>query len=164
MFACLVGTAHAAAPSLEEGRSHWAFQPPGKVSPPEVKDTSWVKNDVDRFILAKLEAAGLHPSPEADRATLIRRVTLDLIGMPPTPEELADFEKDASPLAYERLIDRLLASPHYGERWGRHWLDLARYADTSGFHNDLDRPYAWKYRDYVIRSFNEDKSYARFVA
>jgi hypothetical protein len=95
---------------------------------------------------------------------LIRRVTLDLIGLPPTPEEVEAFVQDESPKAYEALIDRLLASPHYGERWGRHWLDLARYADTSGFHNDLDRPYAWKYRDYVIRSFNDDKPYARFVA
>lgn len=154
----------AAAPSLEEGRKHWAFQPLAKVSAPEVKAVAWVRNDLDRFILAKLEAEGLPPSREADRGTLIRRVTLDLIGLPPTPEEVEAFVRDESPKAYEALIDRLLASPHYGERWGRHWLDLARYADTSGFHNDLDRPYAWKYRDYVIRSFNEDKPYARFIA
>lgn len=164
MLACLVACARAAAPSLEDGRRHWSFQPLSAMKPPVVKDTAWIKNDVDRFILAKLESAGLRPSSAADRATLIRRVTLDLIGLPPSPEEVADFLSDDSPLAYERLIDRLLASPHYGERWGRHWLDLARYADTSGFHNDLDRPYAWKYRDYVIRSFNEDKPYARFVA
>ena len=151
-------------PSLEEGRKHWAFQPLAGTPPPAVKDLSWPRNEVDRFILAKLEAAGLRPSPEADRATLLRRVSLDLIGLPPTLEELNAFIADDSPDAYERLIDRLLASPHYGERWGRHWLDLARYADTSGFHNDLDRPHAWKYRDYVIRSFNEDKPYARFVA
>ncbi len=154
----------AAAPSLEAGRKHWAFQPLESGSLPEVKLASWPRNDIDRFILAKLEAAGLKPSHEADRATLIRRVTLDLIGLPPTPEEVAAFEKDESPRAYEALIDRLLASPHYGERWGRHWLDLARYADTCGVHNDLDRPYAWKYRDYVIQSFNDDKPYARFVA
>ncbi len=151
-------------PSLEEGRKHWAFRPLGDAAPPAVADASWARNEVDRFILAKLEAAGLRPSPEADRATLLRRVTLDLTGLPPTPEELAAFANDASPQAYEQVIDRLLASPQYGERWGRHWLDLARYADSSGFHNDLDRPYAWKYRDYVIRSFNEDKPYARFVA
>lgn len=156
--------ASAAPPTLEQGRQHWAFQPLGQTRPPVVKDVSWPRNDVDRFILAKLEAAGLRPSPEAERSTLIRRVTYDLIGLPPTPEDVAAFVSDDSPQAYERLIDRLLASPHYGERWGRHWLDLARYADTSGFHNDLDRPYAWKYRDYVIKSFNDDKPYARFVA
>jgi hypothetical protein len=154
----------AAAPSIENGRAHWAFQPLSKAPLPEVKMKAWPRNNIDRFILAKLEAAGLQPSAEADRATLIRRVTLDLIGLPPTPEEVGAFIHDESPRAYEALIDRLLASPHYGERWGRHWLDLARYADTSGFHNDLDRPYAWKYRDYVIRSFNDDKPYARFIA
>ena len=165
-FPCLLllaAAVHAAAPSVGEGRMHWAFQPVTKPEPPTVKQASWPQNNIDRFILAKLEAAGLQPSPEADRATLIRRVTLDLTGLLPTPEEVEAFVKDESPQAYEALIDRLLASQHYGERWGRHWLDLARYADTSGFHNDLDRPYAWKYRDYVIRSFNEDKPYARFV-
>jgi hypothetical protein len=161
---CLIAlSAQAAAPSMDEGRKHWAFQPLTNPPPPAVKNSSWPRNDIDRFILAKLEAAELQPSPEADRATLIRRVTLDLTGLLPTPEEVKAFEKDESQQAYEALIDRLLASKHYGERWGRHWLDLARYADTSGFHNDLDRPYAWKYRDYVIRSFNEDEPYARFV-
>jgi hypothetical protein len=149
---------------VETGRGHWAFQPVEAVRPPAVKQGGWPVNDIDRFILAKLEAAGLQPSPEADRATLIRRVTLDLTGLPPTPEEVEAFVEEAAPGAYEAMLDRLLASPHYGERWGRHWLDLARYADTSGFHNDLDRPYAWKYRDYVIRSFNEDKPYGRFIA
>ncbi|MEQ1748704.1 MAG: DUF1549 and DUF1553 domain-containing protein [Prosthecobacter sp.] len=154
----------AAAPSIENGRAHWAFQPLSKAPLPEVKAEVWLKNDIDRFILAKLETAGLQPSAEADRATLIRRVTLDLIGLPPTPDEVEAFMHDESPRAYEALIDRLLDSPHYGERWGRHWLDLARYADTCGVHNDLDRPYAWKYRDYVIQSINDDKPYARFVA
>ena len=156
-------------PSIEAGRQHWAFQPLSATKPPAVKNTAWPKNDLDRFILAKLEANGLQPSPEANPATLIRRVTLDLTGLLPSPEEVAAFvsaRSDSSDKsdAYEALIDRLLASPHYGERWGRHWLDLARYADTSGTHNDLDRPHAWKYRDYVIRSFNDDKPYARFVA
>jgi hypothetical protein len=164
ILACFTASANAGAPTLVEGRKHWAFLALRDSAPPPVKETAWVHNDVDRFILARLDAAGLKPSPEADRATLIRRVTLDLIGLPPTPEEIAEFTSDHSPQAYERLIDRLLASPQYGERWGRHWLDLARYADTSGFHNDLDRPYAWKYRDYVIRSFNDDKPYSRFVA
>jgi hypothetical protein len=156
-------------PTLEEGRKHWAYQPLNQGGPPPVKNNAWPKNEVDRFILAKLESAGMQPSPEADPATLIRRVTLDLTGLPPSPEEVVAFvgespSSHASYEAYERLIDRLLASPRYGERWGRHWLDLARYADTGGVHNDLDRPYAWKYRDYVIASFNEDKPYARFIA
>ncbi len=156
--------AQAAAPDLEAGRAHWAFQPLNTPTAPPVRQESWPVNDLDRFILARLEKDGLAPSPPADRATLIRRVTFDLTGLPPTPGEIDAFVRDDSPQAYEALVDRLLASPHYGERWGRHWLDLARYADTSGFHNDLDRPQAWKYRDYVIRSFNEDKPYARFIA
>ena len=156
---CHAATCWAAGPGvkLEDGRAHWAFQPLGGQEVPEVKASSWPRNDLDRFILARLEGAGLQPAPEADRATLIRRLSLDLIGLPPSPEEVAAFVQDESPRAYEALVDRLLSSPRYGERWGRHWLDLARYADTSGFHNDLDRPHAWKYRDYVIRSFNEDK-------
>ncbi|MDP1590663.1 MAG: DUF1549 and DUF1553 domain-containing protein, partial [Prosthecobacter sp.] len=149
-------------PTIEAGRQHWAFQPLSSAKPPAVKNTAWPKNDIDRFILAALEKNGLQPAPETDPATLIRRVTLDLTGLLPTPEEVSSFI--LHPSSFEALIDRLLASPRYGERWGRHWLDLARYADTSGTHNDLDRPHAWKYRDYVIRSFNDDKPYARFVA
>jgi hypothetical protein len=156
-------------PSIEEGKAHWAFQPLSEAMPPAVKNTAWPKNDLDRFILAELEKNGHAPAPEADPATLIRRVTLDLTGLLPTPEEVTAFVSDMSDSsdqsdAYAALIDRLLESPRYGERWGRHWLDLARYADTGGTHNDLDRPHAWKYRDYVIRSFNDDKPYARFVA
>ena len=169
LFIALSTTLLAKPPSIEEGRKHWAFQPLSDAKPPAVKNTAWPKNDVDRFILAELEKNRLQPSPEADPATLIRRVTLDLTGLLPTPEEVTAFTSDLSNSAdksdaYSALIDRLLQSPHYGERWGRHWLDLARYADTSGTHNDLDRPHAWKYRDYVIRSFNDDKPYARFVA
>ncbi|MFM8469635.1 MAG: DUF1549 and DUF1553 domain-containing protein [Limisphaerales bacterium] len=167
VLACLVAgvvPGFAAPPSLHDGRRHCAFQPLAKAPAPTVKDVQWPRNDVDRFILAALEAKGLKPSPEADRRTLIRRATFDLLGLPPTPEEVEAFVNDTSPQAWERVVDRLLASPHYGERWGRHWLDLARYADSSGFHNDLDRPHAWRYRDYVIRSFNEDKPYARFIA
>jgi len=164
LLLALLAVGHAATPSIDAGRQHWAFQRLTKSAPPDVKNTTWVRNDVDRFILAALEANGLRPSPEADRHTLIRRVTFDLVGLPPTPEEVEAFVADRSPHAWERVVDRLLASPHYGERWGRHWLDLARYADSSGFHNDLDRPHAWRYRDYVIRSFNEDKPYARFMA
>ncbi|MBI1313816.1 DUF1549 domain-containing protein [bacterium] len=143
---------------------HWAFHLVADVAPPEIADDDWSRNGIDRFVLAKLQQNGLTPSDPADRVTLLRRVTLDLIGLPPTPEDVDAFLADQSPDAYERVIDRLLASPHYGERWGRHWLDLARYADSSGFHNDLDRPTAWRYRDYVVRSFNEDKPYAQFVA
>jgi hypothetical protein len=169
LFIALSTTLLAKPPSIEEGRKHWAFQPLSDAKPPAAKNTAWPKNDVDRFILAELEKNRLQPSPEADPATLIRRVTLDLTGLLPTPEEVTAFTSDLSNSAdksdaYSALIDRLLQSPHYGERWGRHWLDLARYADTSGTHNDLDRPHAWKYRDYVIRSFNDDKPYARFVA
>lgn len=150
-------------------RSHWAFQPLSQTSPPVSASLhAWIRNDVDRYIVVRREqltgAPDLAPSREAERTTLLRRITFDLIGLPPTPEEIAAFEADDAPDAWERVVDRLLASPHYGERWGRHWLDLAQYADSSGFHNDLDRPHAWKYRDYVIRSFNADKPYGRFVA
>jgi hypothetical protein len=165
-FSLLVSSAwvRAGAPSIEEGRRHWAFLPLHDEALPTVSRGEWCANEVDRYVLAKLEAAGLKPSAEADRTTLIRRVTLDLIGLPPTLAEVDAFMADESPQAYEKVIDRLLDSPHYGERWGRHWLDLARYADTCGFHNDQERTYAWKYRDYVIRSFNEDKPYPRFIA
>jgi len=145
------------------GADHWAFQPLAQVEPPQVKDTAWPQTPIDRFVLAKLEEAGLAPSPPVHRALLVRRVYFDLVGLPPTPEAVQEFLDDTSPDAYERLVDRLLASPAYGERWGRHWLDLARYADSGGFHDDVDRPYAWRYRDYVIRSFNADKPYSEFV-
>ncbi len=133
--------------------THWAFAPLASTA-----------ESIDSLILERLTAAGLAQSPQADRVTLIRRLTLDLTGLPPRPEAVANFLQDDSPEAYEKVVDRLLASPAYGERWGRHWLDLARYADSGGYHNDLDRPHAWKYRDYVIRSFNEDKPFLRFVA
>jgi hypothetical protein len=169
LFIALTAPVFAKPPSIEEGRGHWAFQPLSTAKPPAVKNTAWPKNDLDRFILAALEKNDQSPAPEADPATLIRRVTLDITGLLPTPEEITAFVSDMSDSsdqsdAYAALIDRLLQSPRYGERWGRHWLDLARYADTGGTHNDLDRPHAWKYRDYVIRSFNDDKPYARFVA
>jgi hypothetical protein len=149
----------------EVRRTHWAFQPVKKPSQPAVKHPHWVKTPIDAFVLAGLEGKGLTPSPAADRRTLIRRVTLDLHGLPPTPEEVAAFESDRSPDAYARLIDRLLASPRYGERWGRHWLDVARYADSKGyvFTDERRYPFAYTYRDYVIRSFNEDLPYDQFV-
>ncbi|MHC4875054.1 MAG: PSD1 and planctomycete cytochrome C domain-containing protein [Planctomycetota bacterium] len=146
-----------------EDREHWAFQPIERVSPPEVVRADWSVTPIDRFVLARQEAAGLQPSPSADRATLLRRVYFALIGLPPSPEEVTAFLNNDRPDAYEQVVERLLASPYYGERWGRHWLDLARYADSGGFHNDLDRPHAWRYRDYVVDSFNADKPYGQFV-
>jgi cytochrome c553 len=150
-------------PFTEEEKSFWAFRPPATPPLPEVRDTHWPRSPLDRFILAGLEAQGLHPAPPADKHTLIRRATFDLIGLPPTPEEVADFLADDSPGAFARVVDRLLASPHYGERWGRHWLDIARYADSNGMDENLVYGNAWRYRDYVIRSFNDDKPYDRFV-
>ena len=142
--------------------AYWAFQ---KVSRPPVPASFdvWVRNPIDAFILEGLEAKQLKPSPALDKASLLRRLTLDLIGLPPTPAELNAFLSDRSPRAYEKVVDRLLASPHYGERWGLKWLDVVRYADTNGFELDQDRPHAWRYRDYVIESFNEDKPYDRFI-
>jgi len=154
----------AAAPvAANQPSTHWAFQPLTRPTPPPVRDSAWVRTPVDRFILAGLEAQGLTPAPPAPRAELLRRVTLDLTGLPPTQSEIAAALADPAEDWFETVVDRLLASPHYGERWGRHWLDLARYADSSGFHNDLDRPHAWRYRDYVIQSFNDDKPYGQFV-
>jgi hypothetical protein len=144
-------------------RNHWAWKTPRRPAMPAVRDQTWLKNPIDVFVLARLEAAGLHPAPPATREQLIRRVSFDLVGLPPAPAEIDDFVADRSPTAWARVVDRLLASPHYGERWGRHWLDLARYADSNGFEFDEVRPDAWRYRDYVIRSFNSDKPYNRFV-
>jgi hypothetical protein len=143
--------------------AHWAFQPLRHPRPPEVRDRPWGWTPVDRFILARLQKEGLRPSPPADRRTLIRRATFDLTGLPPTPAEVETFLNDRVPGAYERLVDRLLASPRYGERWGRHWLDVVHYGDTHGYDKDKRRDYAWPYRDYVIRSLNSDKPYSRFV-
>jgi len=143
-------------------KEHWAFVPPVQAPLPAVKQADWPKNPIDRFILAKLETEGLHPSPPADRATLIRRVSLDLIGLPPTPEEVDAFLADTSPDAYEKVVDRLLAGPHYGERWARRWLDLARYADTNGYEKDRARS-IWPYRDWVIRALNADMPFDEFT-
>lgn len=140
---------------------HWAFQPVKSISVPAASGTG--SNPIDAFIRAKLQEKQLHPSPEADRRTLIRRLSFDLLGLPPTPEEVQAFERDHSPRAYEDLVDRLLQSPHYGERWARHWLDIAHYADTHGFERDQIRPNAWRYRDYVIDALNSDKRYDRFI-
>lgn len=143
-------------------REHWSLQPLGKHAPPQIDD-AWAKTDIDRFLLAKLREKQLSPSAPADKRTLLRRAQLGLIGLPPSPEEAQAFLSDESPDAYEKLIDRLLASPHFGERWARHWLDVARFAESHGFEQDYDRPYAYHYRDFVIEAFNSDLPYDTFV-
>ena len=147
----------------EKGRQHWAFQPVRTPERPAVKDTAWPRNDLDFFTLARMEQAGVAPMADADARTLIRRATFDLTGLPPTPEEVETFVNDTSPDAFAKAVDRLLASPRYGERWGRHWLDLARYADTCGNASDYPVPQAFKYRDYVIAAFNADMPFDQFV-
>ncbi|MDX1969184.1 MAG: DUF1549 domain-containing protein [Planctomycetaceae bacterium] len=147
----------------DEDRQWWAIQPVTRPTPPALDKSDGVRNDIDRFIGRKLADAGLVPAPEADRRTLIRRLTLDLIGLPPTPAEVEAFVSDVSPDAYQRVVEDLLQRPQYGERWARHWLDLVRYADSDGYRADDFRPHAWRYRDYVIRSFNSDKPYDRFL-
>ncbi len=142
---------------------HWAFSPPLRPSLPNVSNEASVKNPIDRFVLAKLEAEGIDPSLETDRATLIRRVSFDLIGLPPTPQEVDRFLADQSPQAYERLVDRLLDSPHYGEKWARQWLDLARYADSDGYEKDMVRPHAWRWRDWVIKALNRNMPFDQFT-
>lgn len=146
-----------------EDRAWWSFQPIQDPQPPRVADKSWARNRLDQFILARLEQKQLTPSPAADKRTLIRRVTFDLIGLPPTELEVYEFVADDRPNAFARVVDRLLASPHYGERWGRHWLDVARYADTNGGGFDYVYPHAWHYRDYVIRAFNADRPFDQFL-
>ncbi len=145
-----------------EYKAHWAFQPPGQAKLPAVKRADWPRNPIDRFVLARLETAGITPSPAADKHTLVRRVYLDLIGLPPEPAEADAFVNDPAPDAYEKLVDRLLASPHYGERWARRWLDLARYADTNGYEKDRVRS-IWAYRDWVIQALNADMPFNQFT-
>ncbi len=147
---------------LETRAKHWSFQPVNRPEPPEVERAEWVRNPIDRFVLARLEAQGIRPSDEADKRTLLRRLSLDLTGLPPTPAEIRDFLEDESEESYQRVVDRLLASPHYGERWGRHWLDIAHYADSHGYSIDGERP-IWKYRDWVIAALNKDLPFDRFV-
>ena len=142
---------------------HWAFQPLGESSPPAVKDRAWVRNPIDAFVLNRLEGRSIQPSPEARRATLLRRLSLDLTGLLPTPEEVLGFTSDERPDAYERVVERLLSSSHFGERWGRHWLDLARYADSDGYEKDNPRPHAWRYRNWVIDTINADLPFDEFT-
>jgi uncharacterized protein DUF1553/uncharacterized protein DUF1549/cytochrome c len=150
-------------PITEQERKWWAFQKPVRPPVPEVSDPRWNRHPIDAFIKKALDEKGLAPAPQADRNTLIRRATLDLTGLLPTPAEMEAFVNDSSPRAYENLVERLLSSPHYGERWGRFWLDVVRYADSSGFEHDKDLANAWRYRDYVINAFNQDKPFDRFI-
>lgn len=148
---------------LDQGRKHWAFQPPIKAAPPIGDAWTDAPNPIDAFVLARLRAEGLRPNAPADKRTLLRRVTFDLIGLPPTPEEIDSFLSDSSSDAFAKVVDRLLASPQYGERWARHWLDVARYADSNGLDENVVHGNAWRYRDYVVRSLNDDKPYNQFV-
>jgi hypothetical protein len=153
----------AAAAAQAPRSAHWSFQPVRSPAPPRVSDPGRVRNPIDAFVLARLDAEKLTPSAEADRVTLIRRLSLDLLGLPPEPREVEDFLADTRSDAYERLVDRLLASPHYGERWARHWLDMARYADSDGFEKDTGRPHAWRYRHWVIAALNRDLPFDQFT-
>src|SRR5262249_11572890 len=149
-------------PKESEPKKHWAYVKPVRPALPDVKNRTWGRNPIDRFVLARLEKEGLKPSPEADRTTLLRRVYLDLIGLPPTPKDVDEFLADQSSDAYEKVVDKLLASPHYGERWARPWLDLARYADSHGYEKDRPRV-MWKYRDWVIQALNRDMPFDQFT-
>ena len=144
-------------------KKHWAFQPIRQHSEPAVRNSSWVRNPIDSFVLARLEAEGIKPSPEADKNTLVRRLYLDLIGLPPSPEEVAAFVSDKRSEAYEELVEHLLASRHYGEKWARPWLDLARYADSDGYSIDWSRPHAWRWRHWVIQALNRDMPFDQFT-
>ena len=148
---------------LEAGRKFWSFIPPAKPDAPEVADSAWPRGEIDRFVLAKLEANNLSPVRDASRRELVRRIYFDLIGLPPSPEQVAAFLNDTSANAFEKVVDELLRSPHFGEHWGRHWLDVARYSESNGMERNFTYPHAWRYRDYVIDSFNDDKSFRRFV-
>jgi mono/diheme cytochrome c family protein len=154
---------HGPPPVNAQTKAFWSFQPVKRPAVPRVKNAAWVKNPIDAFILAKLEGNGLTPNPPADRAALLRRAYYDVLGLPPTPEEVQDFAADRSPDAWPKVVDRLLASPQYGEKWGRHWLDLVRYAESNSYERDGTKPNAWRFRDYVIQSFNQDKPYDQFV-
>lgn len=153
----------AAISQTDNGAQFWSFRPLSASDPPPVADDAWVRTPIDRFILARLESRGIKPNPPASRRTLIRRLSLDLLGLPPSPERVEEFIRDSNPGAYERLVDELLESPHFGERWARHWMDIARFAESYGFEEDYDRPFAYHYRDFLIKAFNRDMPYDRFV-
>jgi hypothetical protein len=155
-----------AKPKISSGQrksTHWAFQAVRRPTIPQVSRSKWVRNPVDSFILSRLDSEKIAPSEDASKLTLLRRVSLDLTGLPPTPEEIEQFVSDKGADAYERQVDRLLASPHFGEKWTRHWLDLARYADSDGYEKDWFRPWAWRYRQWVINAINSDMPFDRFT-
>ena len=141
----------------DEARDYWAFKKPVAHKAPQPKQPNWTRADLDRFILAKLETAELHPGPDASKPTLLRRLYFDLVGLPPSPAQMKAFLDDDSTKAFEKVVDGLLASRQFGERWGRHWMDVARYAESTGMERNFTYPQAWRYRDYVIHSFNRDK-------
>src|SRR5258708_4221918 len=147
----------------QSNREHWAFQPVRTPVVPQVRNAEWIRNPIDAFVLAQLEMKGWRPGVAAKPRALLRRMYLDLVGLPPTLKEQAEFLQDPSRRAFDTLADELLARPAYGERWGRHWLDLVRYAESNGYERDGAKPSVWRYRDYVIRSFNDDKPYDRFI-
>ena len=151
---CLIGLPNE--PNGAEARTYWAFRQLEQREPPAVQAGEWVRTGIDRFVLAKAKAEGVSPNGQIDRQRLIRRAYFDLIGLAPTREEVEAFIADESPDAYDKILTRLLASPHYGERWGRHWLDVARFGESHGYESDNERPSAWTYRDAVIRAFNAD--------
>ena len=153
----------ASVPKAKTTNSHWSFQPITEPPPPSVSNSAWIKNPIDNFVLSRLDKEHIAPSPEADKRTLFRRVSLDLIGLQPTPEEMREFLADKRPDAYERAVDRLLSSPHFGERIARPWLDRARYADSDGYEKDWVRPFAWRYRHWVIDAFNSDMPFDQFT-
>ncbi len=164
LLALLLGGSRVHADAIDDkGREMWALQPLRQPQPPQVQHGEWCANPIDAFIIARLQGAGLSPAPPADKITLIRRATYDLTGLAPTLAEVQAFVEDNRPDAYEWVVDRLLASPHYGEQWGRHWLDLVRYAESNSYERDSFKPNVWRYRDYVIRAFNSDKPYDRFI-
>lgn len=146
-----------------DDRAYWAYRPLERIAIPAVRDTEWSRNPIDHFILAKLEEKNWKPSPSVEPSILLRRIYLDLVGLPPTPEQQNNFALNSSLDAYDKIVDQLLADPGHGERWARHWLDLARYAETNGYERDAIKPHAWRYRDYVINALNADKPYDRFV-
>ncbi|MCP4813375.1 MAG: DUF1549 domain-containing protein, partial [Planctomycetaceae bacterium] len=147
----------------ESDRHWWAFVPLGRPRPPRNQHDDWSLNEIDRFVLHRLRDNQMLPAPRADRTILVRRLYFDLLGLPPTPSEVDDFVQQDTPDAWEKLVDRLLDDPHYGEHWARYWLDLVRYSDSDGWNQDAYRPFIWRYRDYVVRAFNEDKPYPQFV-
>ena len=163
-FAGKIGKSEKKTPQVNaETKAFWSFRKVKRPSPPAVRNADWIRSPIDRFVLARLEQAGLAPADPAGKTALLRRASYDLTGLPPTPGEIDAFLSDDSPRAFAGVVDRLLKSPQYGEKWARHWLDLVRYAESNSYERDGTKPHVWRYRDYVIRSFNSDKPFDRFA-